>query len=365
MSITSITPARLLALSAVTFGSFCIWQTVATPRTKVVRLRMPDGELVTTVRSHRFTLPPLMAVNAPAPTHLGAPASRTGNTLRQPPRHVLPPASVACPGPREASLTAASTANRNGLRMAPARLLDDAPAMVMAALPAPRVEAPIAPAATEPAAAPQPPAPPVVVAAPQPSAPPIVMAAAPAPAPEPPAPKVAAAPAPPSTDRVRTALASARRLWKNNPERAVALLMPLADGLDSTGRIDERADVAYWLGKALRSADRGRECVTEFRRAAELVPDRAQYVNGLAWTLLTVDPVSLRRPDEALTLARRAVELTNQGDANYLDTLARALFMVGDGTGACAVQRAAVELEPDNRNYERRLRSYEEAGSAD
>jgi thiol-disulfide isomerase/thioredoxin len=75
--------------------------------------------------------------------------------------------------------------------------------------------------------------------------------------------------------------------------------------------------------------------------------DDAQMLNQIAWTI--VDDATnppLKSPDyqAAITIARRAVELTKERDASILDTLAYAYFKHGDIQNALKYQKMAVEL---------------------
>ena len=53
-------------------------------------------------------------------------------------------------------------------------------------------------------------------------------------------------------------------------------------------------------------------------------------LNVIAWSLLTIQPSSLRDPAAALTMAQRAVELNGGKSPDFLDTLALAYFDNGD-----------------------------------
>ena len=95
-------------------------------------------------------------------------------------------------------------------------------------------------------------------------------------------------------------------------------------------RVDEKQAYAYALQLAQN----------EFK-------DDAQVLNILAWTIVddeTQPP--LKSPDyqTAITIARRAVELTKEGDASILDTLAYAYFKSGDVQNALKYQKMAVDL---------------------
>jgi thiol-disulfide isomerase/thioredoxin len=95
-------------------------------------------------------------------------------------------------------------------------------------------------------------------------------------------------------------------------------------------RVDEKQAYAYALQLAQN----------EFK-------DNAQVLNILAWTIVDDDMnPPLKSPDyqAAITIARRAVELTKEQDASVLDTLAYAYFKSGDVQNALKYQKMAVDL---------------------
>ena len=95
-------------------------------------------------------------------------------------------------------------------------------------------------------------------------------------------------------------------------------------------RVDEKQAYAYALQLAQN----------EFK-------DNAQVLNILAWTIVDDDTnPPLKSPDyqAAITIARRAVELTKEQDASVLDTLAYAYFKSGDVQNALKYQKMAVDL---------------------
>ncbi|HEY4234769.1 MAG TPA: serine/threonine-protein kinase [Lacipirellulaceae bacterium] len=72
-------------------------------------------------------------------------------------------------------------------------------------------------------------------------------------------------------------------------------------------------------------------------------------LNVIAWTLLTIQPPSLRDPAAALAMAQRAVELNGGKSSDYLDTLALAYFDNGDPAKAAEVEQKAVDLLTPSR----------------
>lgn len=75
--------------------------------------------------------------------------------------------------------------------------------------------------------------------------------------------------------------------------------------------------------------------------------DNALVLNQMAWLIVDDDTKpALQSPDyqAAITIARRAVELTKEQDASILDTLAYAYFKHGDLQNALKYQKMAVDL---------------------
>lgn len=71
-------------------------------------------------------------------------------------------------------------------------------------------------------------------------------------------------------------------------------------------------------------------------------------LNKLAWFILTEDDLEIRDLQLALALAHKAAELTNQSDADVLDTYALALFLTGDVRQAIVQQDKALEICNDD-----------------
>jgi tetratricopeptide (TPR) repeat protein len=80
------------------------------------------------------------------------------------------------------------------------------------------------------------------------------------------------------------------------------------------------------------------------RRAAHQRDATAKTLNEYAWLLLTCEPVELRDPETALSVAQEAARLSGRQDALLLDTLALAQKMTGDVHAAIETQKEAVAL---------------------
>jgi tetratricopeptide (TPR) repeat protein len=90
-----------------------------------------------------------------------------------------------------------------------------------------------------------------------------------------------------------------------------------------------------------------------YERELKHFPDSTHLHNQAAWTAA----ISQRRLDDALRLAKRAVELDPKSAA-YADTLAEAYFARGDREAALKWARKATTLSPDSKSYEARLKSF-------
>jgi Tfp pilus assembly protein PilF len=95
-----------------------------------------------------------------------------------------------------------------------------------------------------------------------------------------------------------------------------------------------RADDLVRNSNELLSDKKHAEALAVLRQAIEADPTHALAHNNLAWQLC-VGPIELRNPKEALTAARKAVDL--DGRALYLNTLGVALYRNDDYKEAVAV----------------------------
>jgi len=84
------------------------------------------------------------------------------------------------------------------------------------------------------------------------------------------------------------------------------------------------------------------------RRAAHLLSTEIEphHLNNVAWMIVTAPSPSPDLFDVALQLAERAVEETQRGDPNILDTLAEAYFVAGRREAAIATIDEAIFLAP-------------------
>jgi len=132
----------------------------------------------------------------------------------------------------------------------------------------------------------------------------------------------------------------------------------LGSALLATGRIQEAiasykeavkirpksAEAHNNLAIALLQQNEIAEAIKQYEEAVQLKPDYPEAQNGLAWQLATLGPTEGGDPVRALTLARRACELTHNNDVNCLDTLAVAYAANGRFNDAIATTQTAIAL---------------------
>jgi tetratricopeptide (TPR) repeat protein len=111
-------------------------------------------------------------------------------------------------------------------------------------------------------------------------------------------------------------------------------------------RLDSRyAEAHYQMGSMhwLRGEDA--EAAQRFERALTLTPDHPRALMDLSWIRSSAPEESLRHPDEALHLARRAVELTGGHDPAALDALAAAQAATGQFVLAAETAERALRFD--------------------
>jgi tetratricopeptide (TPR) repeat protein len=141
---------------------------------------------------------------------------------------------------------------------------------------------------------------------------------------------------------------------RDDPEIRSTLGVALA----STGKLEEaiaehRAAVAkkpddanlhYNLADTLERDADDVGALASYRRAWELAPDRPLMANAMAWLLATSRNAQVRRPADALPLARKACEATKHAVPEMLDTLAAAYAATGSMEQATATATQAMTL---------------------
>ncbi|HUW81694.1 MAG TPA: tetratricopeptide repeat protein [Phycisphaerae bacterium] len=125
------------------------------------------------------------------------------------------------------------------------------------------------------------------------------------------------------------------------------------------------------LGSAHQSAGHLAQAIEAYERAIQADPNHWGGYNNLAWLLATSQQSAFCRPDRAVSLAEKALALTNLREvddarrAGVLDTLATAYAATGDFRRAIETQQRALQLTPASARgpLEERLHLYR-AGNA-
>ena len=103
-------------------------------------------------------------------------------------------------------------------------------------------------------------------------------------------------------------------------------------------------DAHFNLGRAFHETGRLDQAARHFRRVIELKGDWLPALNALAWLLATSPESQAQDVKQAVRLAQRAAELTQNRDAPILDTLAAAYAADGQYDLAIVAAEAAIEI---------------------
>jgi tetratricopeptide (TPR) repeat protein len=98
------------------------------------------------------------------------------------------------------------------------------------------------------------------------------------------------------------------------------------------------------LANALKLQDKLDEAAAQFRAAVRLKPDWPAPMNDLAWFTATHPELKGRDVNEAISLARRACQLTNYKNPSLMGTLAAAYASAGKFTEAIDTAKTAINL---------------------
>ncbi len=116
----------------------------------------------------------------------------------------------------------------------------------------------------------------------------------------------------------------------------------------------------HLLGDLHRSRSEYARAIGAYQKALDLKPDDPEVLNNLAWLYATCETLSLRNPETALRLARRAAQLSDA--PHILDTLAESYY--ANGMYELAVQteeKAITRSGKDRALYESQLEKFRKA----
>ena len=156
-----------------------------------------------------------------------------------------------------------------------------------------------------------------------------------------------------------------------NPEYANAH-NNLGAELGKKGQLDEAIDhfrsavqinpdfamAHYNLGLALAEKGQLDEAIGHYRQALKLQPEHPPLLNDLAWILATATDPMLRNPAEAVRLAEKACDLTDNENTVLLNTLAVAYASAGRFDDSVTTAEKALELAEaaGNENLAQKIR---------
>jgi tetratricopeptide (TPR) repeat protein len=102
------------------------------------------------------------------------------------------------------------------------------------------------------------------------------------------------------------------------------------------------------LGDVLTRLGKVQEAIHQYEEAIKRLPNNTEAYNNLAWLLATKEHELSGNPEKAITLAKRACELTNDKSASYLDTLAVTYAAAGRFPDAITTAQKAIQLAADS-----------------
>jgi tetratricopeptide (TPR) repeat protein len=103
-------------------------------------------------------------------------------------------------------------------------------------------------------------------------------------------------------------------------------------------------EVQFDFGLLLQQSGKSNDAISRFRAALAARPDFPGALNELAWILSTAPDPNLRSGAEAVRLAQRACELTQNRQAAFLTTLSTAFAESGQFSDAIAAAQKARDL---------------------
>ncbi len=140
-----------------------------------------------------------------------------------------------------------------------------------------------------------------------------------------------------------------------------ALEEALAEFQEAT-RLDP-TNTVFWLQLAEVYAPLGREedALHSLELGLEADPGNAGILNQMGWLHATAKSPTVRDPAKALAYAQRAVEASNAGNANILDTLAEAYYANREFGKAIDTEERALKIAPGRAALENQLDKFREA----
>ena len=123
----------------------------------------------------------------------------------------------------------------------------------------------------------------------------------------------------------------------------------------------------YEYAALVKQGDAEKSAKAGLRLVSDILSEDPQALNAMAWMIVTPErPLFTEKERDlglALIAATKATELTEWGDADVLDTLARVHFVSGNVEKAIETQKMAVDKSAERfrESYQARLAEYERA----
>jgi Flp pilus assembly protein TadD len=102
--------------------------------------------------------------------------------------------------------------------------------------------------------------------------------------------------------------------------------------------------VYYYMGSLFQAQRKSDEAIHAYERTLQLKPNYTAALNNLAWLLAATPDSKIQNPTEAITLARKACQLSNFKNPSLLDTLSVAYASAGQFKEAQETAQKAMDL---------------------
>lgn len=117
---------------------------------------------------------------------------------------------------------------------------------------------------------------------------------------------------------------------------------------------NQEENPGHWLffaGNFLLEKNYEKRATIAFDLAQELEPQQPDILNNFSWLLLTSKDITLRNPERALSMAKKAAAIKPSG--HILDTLATAWWANGFAEEAVKTEKQALFADPEQAEYYR------------
>jgi len=134
-------------------------------------------------------------------------------------------------------------------------------------------------------------------------------------------------------------------------------LLETGDGVESLAQLQTAVqidphdgDAHYNLGNTLMALGQAKDAIDQYNEALKINPNDVQSLNNMAWILATWPDALVRDGTKALSLAERAVSLTNHREPRTLATFAAAFAEVARFPDAVTTAERAADLAQSQGN---------------